>query len=94
MELIWYSLIILAMGALGSLAMILISDHLQHREMQMSSVRKQDMLQYQLDRLTAPQSLSPEKQPPGRSTLDGRHVNRDMAPQKAESMAASKARSL
>jgi hypothetical protein len=54
MGLIWYPLIFLAGGALCSLAMIWISDHLQHGETRVSSIRMQDILQYQLDILTAP----------------------------------------
>jgi hypothetical protein len=70
MGLIWHSLIFLAAGAICTLAMIWISDRLQHREPRVSSIRTQDILQYQLDTLTAPHNLPIAKQMLGQDPLE------------------------
>lgn len=73
MGLIWYLLIFLALGAVCSIAMILISDRLQHRKMRITSIRTQDILQYQLDKLTAQNTLSGPKPVHAMSPSEERH---------------------
>lgn len=62
MGLIWYAIIFSAIGAVCSIAMILVSDRLQHRETRVTSIRTQDFLQYQLDNLTAQHNSPAAKQ--------------------------------
>lgn len=60
----WLSGMILASGAICSVAMIILSDHLQHREKSESGMRQQDLFQSALDMAIAqPENTSSRSLP-------------------------------